>query len=73
MCIRDRLLRSSGIRLGKTVKREGALILRPMETGHVFTGKDGVALVGEAAGWISPSSAEGISYACLLYTSTVVT
>ncbi len=58
-----RLLRSSGIRLGKTVKREGALILRPMETGHVFTGRDGVALVGEAAGWISPSSAEGISYA----------
>jgi len=29
----------------------------------IGAGADGVALLGEAAGWVSPSSAEGISYA----------
>ena len=28
-----------------------------------YNGKGGVAFIGEAAGWISPSSAEGLSYA----------
>jgi len=56
-------LRSKGIQFGKTVRREGAFILRPMKTSHLFTGKGRIAFVGEAAGWISPSSAEGISYA----------
>ena len=56
-------LRSNGFQFGKTVWREGAYILRPMKTKHLFTCKDGIALIGEAAGWISPSSAEGISYA----------
>ena len=56
-------LKSKGFQFGKTVWREGAFILRPMETRHLFTGKDRIAFIGEAAGWISPSSAEGISYA----------
>ena len=56
-------LRSNGFQFGKTVWREGAYILRPMKTKHVLTGKDRIAFLGEAAGWISPSSAEGISYA----------
>lgn len=56
-------LKNNGIRFGKTVRRESAYILRPMETRHLFTGKGGIAFIGEAAGWISPSSAEGISYA----------
>ena len=56
-------LRSSGFEFGKTVWREGAYILRPMKTKHLLTGKDGIVFLGEAAGWISPSSAEGISYA----------
>jgi len=56
-------LRSKGIQFGKTVWREGAFLLRPMKATHLFTGKDRIALIGEAAGWISPSSAEGISYA----------
>jgi flavin-dependent dehydrogenase len=56
-------LRNNGFHFGKTVWREGAYILRPMKTAHLMTGKDRVAFVGEAAGWISPSSAEGISYA----------
>ena len=56
-------LRSKGIQFGKTMWREGAFILRPMKLTHLFTGKDRIAFIGEAAGWISPSSAEGISYA----------
>lgn len=52
-----------GFRLGKRVWREGAYILRPLKKGHVVTGAGNLALIGEAAGWISPSSAEGLSYA----------
>ncbi len=49
--------------LKKKVKREGAFIYRPQSLRSIFTGKDGIMLIGEAAGWISPSSAEGFSYA----------
>ncbi len=56
-------LRSKGFRFGKTVWREGAYILRPMKRKHLLTGKGRIAFLGEAGGWISPSSAEGISYA----------
>jgi flavin-dependent dehydrogenase len=56
-------LKRHGFEFGKTVWREGAFILRPVETKQLFTGRKGVALLGEAAGWISPSSAEGLSYA----------
>ncbi|MDY6791838.1 MAG: FAD-binding protein [Thermodesulfobacteriota bacterium] len=56
-------LRSNGFQFGKTVWREGTYMLRPMKTKHLSTGKDRIAFIGEAAGWISPSSAEGISYA----------
>lgn len=48
---------------GNKVKSESAFILRPTKTSQLFTGKDSTALIGEAAGAISPSSAEGISYA----------
>lgn len=56
-------LRNHGFQFGKTVWREGAYILRPLRTRQLSTGTKGIALLGEAAGWISPSSAEGISYA----------
>jgi geranylgeranyl diphosphate/geranylgeranyl-bacteriochlorophyllide a reductase len=56
-------LRIKGIQFGKTVWRGGAFILRPMKLTQLFTGKGRIAFIGEAAGWISPSSAEGISYA----------
>ncbi|MHB9132809.1 MAG: FAD-dependent monooxygenase [Armatimonadota bacterium] len=52
-----------GITPGKLLWREGALIQRPMHLRELCTGHDRVALIGEAAGWISPSSAEGFSYA----------
>ena len=35
----------------------------PSRSDRSSTGAQGVALLGEAAGWISPSSAEGLSYA----------
>lgn len=40
-----------------------AIALRPSSINDICLGKDSVLLCGEAAGLISPSSAEGISYA----------
>ena len=56
-------LKRCGLVPGKTVRREGAFILRPVRQKQLSTGRKGIALLGEAAGWISPSSAEGFSYA----------
>lgn len=47
----------------KRIKTEGAYIYRPKKISQFYVGRDGIALIGEAAGAISPSSAEGISYA----------
>jgi len=52
-----------GMQFGKTVFREGTLVLRPVKQNQLFTSRQGIALLGEAEGWISPSSAEGFSYA----------
>jgi len=56
-------LRDYGIVYGKKIKREGAFIYRPRDLSSIYTGDETCALTGEAAGFISPSSAEGISYA----------
>ncbi|MBT8332185.1 MAG: FAD-binding protein [Deltaproteobacteria bacterium] len=56
-------LKAHGMQFGKTVFREGTLILRPRQQNQLSTGCKGIALLGEAGGWISPSSAEGLSYA----------
>lgn len=56
-------LNKHGLRFGKPVKREGALILRPTALRHITEGEAGLVLTGEAAGFISPSSSEGLSYA----------
>jgi geranylgeranyl reductase len=56
-------LTRSGFRFDHKIKTEGAFIYRPKNISQFCTGRDGVALIGEAAGAISPSSAEGISYA----------
>ncbi len=58
-----RKLRDLGFQFGKTVRREATLLLRPQATRQVSTGTKGIVLIGEAAGCISPSSAEGLSYA----------
>ncbi len=52
-----------GISPGKLRWREGALLERPRHGSQLCTGAGRVLLVGEAAGWISPSTAEGFSYA----------
>jgi flavin-dependent dehydrogenase len=56
-------LRRCGLEFGRTLHREGAFIVRPTTRVDLCTGAKGIALLGEAAGWISPSSAEGFSYA----------
>ncbi len=52
-----------GFNFDNKVKTEGAYIFRPKKGSQFYVGRDGIALVGEASGAISPSSAEGISYA----------
>lgn len=49
--------------LGEAVKTEACLVNRPRKMSDFITGKDGVYLIGEAAGFISASSFEGISSA----------
>lgn len=55
-------LRDYGFDLTHSIEKNGSLLMRPVKTSQVMTGRGRVALIGEAAGWISPSSAEGISY-----------
>lgn len=52
-----------GLDLSAPFHREGALLFRPRSPKDVFLGKKPIHLIGEAAGLISPSSSEGISYA----------
>jgi flavin-dependent dehydrogenase len=58
-----RKLTRLGFSFEEKIKTEGAYIYRPKKVSQFYAGKDGIALIGEAAGAISPSSAEGISYA----------
>lgn len=55
--------RSAGFLIGPEITRSSAPILRPTSLQQLCPGGNGVLLAGEAAGFISPSSAEGISYA----------
>jgi geranylgeranyl reductase len=56
-------LKDNGLGFGKVIRREAAFILRPTKLEQLSTGTGSIALLGEAGGWISPSSAEGLSYA----------
>jgi flavin-dependent dehydrogenase len=51
-----------GYNLTRPVRREGTLIYRPRPS-QIHTGDNDIAFIGEAGGFISPSSAEGFSYA----------
>lgn len=51
-----------GYALGEAVKTEACMLLRPSNPFEFCTGGDKAFLLGEAAGFISPSSLEGISY-----------
>jgi flavin-dependent dehydrogenase len=63
-------LSERGYSFGEPVKTEACLVSSPRGAGDFCLGASGAFLVGEAAGFISPSSLEGISYAldsaCLL-------
>ena len=54
-----------GFRFSEPVRTEACRVYRPRRLRDFVTGKDGAYLVGEAAGFISPSSFEGISSAIL--------
>ena len=58
-------LKAYGYDLTNPIKKEGCLVLRPQSSKDVCFGEGRVALIGEASGLISPTSAEGISYAML--------
>ncbi len=49
--------------LGETIKREASVALYVRGTGDVVPGTGRVMLAGEAGGFMSPTSGEGISYA----------
>lgn len=52
-----------GIEFGRPLKTEACVVLRPKSPFDVCSGKNNGFLIGEAAGLISPSSLEGISFA----------
>ena len=62
---KERLEQHLGISLGKPTKTEACQVCSPRKRRDFITGKDGVYLLGEAAGLISASSFEGISSAML--------
>lgn len=60
--LKNKLLKY-GFKFEKSIKQNGAFIYRTEKLNQIYLGKENTALIGEAAGWISPSSAEGLSYA----------
>ena len=56
-------LKKKGFDIGGFYKRTGTLIMRTRKLKEISLADGNIALIGEAAGLISPSSAEGISYA----------
>jgi flavin-dependent dehydrogenase len=56
-------LRSYGLHFNRPERIRSAVLVRPRHIAQLYTGTGRIALVGEAAGFISPSSAEGLSYA----------
>lgn len=55
-------LQHYGFELRESVKKGGAFIIRPQAANQIYMGEGNISLIGEAAGWISPTSAEGLSY-----------
>lgn len=57
------LLKTQGFDFGEPKKTEACMVLRPSRWQDFCTGEKGLFFIGEAAGFISPSSLEGISSA----------
>ena len=60
---KKKLEQRQGFCFGEPLKTEACVVLRPRGMRDFLCGRDGVLLIGEAAGFISPSSLEGFSYA----------
>ncbi len=56
-------LKNAHIPIGAHIKTTGTKVLRTRHLSQINTYDNSIGLVGESAGFISPSSAEGISYA----------
>lgn len=56
-------LAEKGYIFGDVLKREACMVLRPFGFSDHFIGRGNAFFIGEAAGLISPSSLEGISFA----------
>lgn len=61
--IQKQRLSDYGFCFGEPLRTEACQVLRPKSPFDVCSGRGGVFLIGEAAGLISPSSLEGISFA----------
>lgn len=60
---KQRFEKLMGVQLGKPLRTEACKVLRPRKLTDFQTGGEDIFLIGEAAGFISPSSFEGISSA----------
>lgn len=58
-----RRLEKMGMHFGEVLRTESCIVLRPAKFNDFCTGEENIFLIGEAAGFISPSSLEGISSA----------
>ena len=56
-------LAERGFRFGEVLRTEACQVVRPSGPSDIHCGRDGGFLIGEAAGFISASSLEGISFA----------
>lgn len=60
--IMKRKLEEHGYEFGDEYRSEGTVLIRPAKVGKIVSNNGSVYLIGEAANFISPSSAEGISF-----------
>lgn len=60
---KQRLEKYFGFSLGEPIKTEACQVCSPRHKKDIITGEQGAYLIGEAAGFISTSSFEGISFA----------
>ncbi len=60
--LKERLIKR-GYEFGKSKKRKVRLFCARKALSRFVLSKGNIFLIGEAAGWISPTSAEGFSYA----------
>ena len=58
-------LKKYGYDLSQPIKKEGCHLLGSLSSKDICLGEGDVALIGEASGLVSPTSAEGISYTML--------